>query len=170
MEAGGCWQLPAIHSFQITYKHKDFSFCGTPDLVHALLHKHVTQEPLHECSHIHSKLRGTGTDRPKVTQQESKGHLGLSGSIHGSPQCSKPISMEQGRRAQSGLRTSPSSAGSGTEGGGRGGQSFLLCPFPFFPLPAHPPTTASQALCSKESVCFLAELTDGQASVLRPVT
>lgn len=111
-----------------------------------------------------------GQTDPKVTQQESKGHLGLSGSIHASPQCSKPISMEQGRRAQSGLRTSPSSAGSGTEGGGRGGQSSLLCPFPFFPLPAHPPTTAPQALCSKESVCFLAELTDGQASVLRPVT
>lgn len=120
------------------------------------------------CSHFHSKLRQV--DGPKVTQQESKGHLRLSCSTHGSPQCSKPISSEQGRRAQSSLRASLSGAGSGTADGRRGGRSSGLCPFPLFPSPhTHPPQLLRLSE-AKSQLCFLANLTNEQFLVLRPVT
>lgn len=153
LEVGGCWQLPASHSFQITYKHKDFSFCGTPNPVHVLLHKYSTQELLLERTHFHSKLRDTWMD-PRSHSRRLKT---ISGFLAPPwvPQCSKPTSMKQGR-----LRVAWESVPLGLGVGLRMAEeeadasSSVLCSFLLFHLPAHPPTTTSRALC-RSQLCFL---------------
>lgn len=155
LEAGGCWQLPASHSFQITYKHKDFSFCGTPNLVHVLLHKCPTQEPLPEYTHFHSKLRDSWTD-PRSHSRRLKA---ISGFL-APPGVTSVFKahLNETRQAQSGPGVSSSGAGSGTVDGRRGGRCFLLCSLPLstFP-PSCTPTRHHLSGTLQESLVFLAQ-------------
>lgn len=132
-------------SFPITYKHKAFFLCGTPYLVHGLLHKYFTQEPIMSDSHSHSKFQGAG-EGPKVIQQDSK--------VNGTRQ----------KRSRRGLGASPCCVRGCWDR--RWQERRLLPPLSFsatlhfFRLTAHACTAASQALCGKGLVLFIsADLT-----------